>query len=277
MDVRRRDRTRVKFTRRTYLVLTLILAISFLQWGVVSIMLETRQKFQEFSIWCPITFCLAVALFCVFILVGYIRSHIIFKWVELYVIAMFILVITSWLPEVLVYFVICVLSMIVALVIGCNLSFSMDMTQSIAPIFITCYILVAASMYALMIHLYNVHPEPYAFMVFEIILHLVMLLLVMLHAQTIRGDRFIQMSTDDYLLAALLLYHEFLAIYAMTFYWQINYSFFTSKDFFWLSTSIPGSTMRNPQTQPNIAPLDDIDAGSDYNLDFDDYDKKPSD
>ncbi|XP_020803218.1 uncharacterized protein LOC110179974 isoform X3 [Drosophila serrata] len=250
MDVRRRDRTR---------------------------------KFQEFSIWCPITFCLAVALFCVFILVGYIRSHIIFKWVmavvivELYVIAMFILVITSWLPEVLVYFVICVLSMIVALVIGCNLSFSMDMTQSIAPIFITCYILVAASMYALMIHLYNVHPEPYAFMVFEIILHLVMLLLVMLHAQTIRGDRFIQMSTDDYLLAALLLYHEFLAIYAMTFYWQINYSFFTSKDFFWLSTSIPGSTMRNPQTQPNIAPLDDIDAGSDYNLDFDDYDKKPSD
>ncbi|XP_070141747.1 uncharacterized protein [Drosophila kikkawai] len=156
---------------------------------------------------------------------------------------MYVLAARTWLPDLLVYFFICILAMVVALVIGCNLSYSMDMTENIAPIFIATYILVSTSLYPLLLHLFVVNAAPYGFAAFDIILTVVMLLLAMLHAQTIRGDRFIKMSTDDCLLAALLLFHEFLAIYAMTFFWQINYHFFTPKDFFWRSTSTSTASM----------------------------------
>ncbi|XP_070136236.1 uncharacterized protein [Drosophila bipectinata] len=87
----------------------------------------------------------------------------------------------------------------------------------------------------------------------------------MLHAQTIKGDRLVQMNLREYLLSALLIYHEFLAIYVMTFYWQIRYAYFTPNDFFWFSTSTTVKLARNTlhpdlDEEDEINPEDDSDS-----------------
>lgn len=45
----------------------------------------------------------------------------------------------------------------------------------------------------------------------------------MFHAQTITGGRFAEMGVDDYFLASLIFFHEFLIIYWLTFYWQAEH------------------------------------------------------
>lgn len=42
---------------------------------------------------------------------------------------------------------------------------------------------------------------------------------IMYNTQTISGGRFAEMSPDECFLASLILFHEFLIIYWMTFYW----------------------------------------------------------
>ncbi|XP_070141746.1 uncharacterized protein [Drosophila kikkawai] len=281
MDPRRRDHLRAKFSRRVYFAFVIFLAIGLLQWVLISILPAAREIFKDFGKWCSIAFCLAALLFGVFIFRSNIRSHDIGKWViaaaivELYVFSMYVLAARTWLPDLLVYFFICILAMVVALVIGCNLSYSMDMTENIAPIFIATYILVSTSLYPLLLHLFVVNAAPYGFAAFDIILTVVMLLLAMLHAQTIRGDRFIKMSTDDCLLAALLLFHEFLAIYAMTFFWQINYHFFTPKDFFWRSTSTSTASMSTTRKHHGGGPPVGFWPVYDYGYDYE-YGKTPT-
>ncbi|XP_037719699.1 uncharacterized protein LOC119553399 isoform X6 [Drosophila subpulchrella] len=137
--------------------------------------------------------------------------------------------------------------------------YQMDLTQFIAPLFIMSFVLVIFSAYFLMTHIFLPDIKDFAYMFFEILLTVVMLSMATLHAQTINGDRHVQMSMDDFILAALLLFHEFLAIYALTFYWQINYNYFTSSDFFWMSTS----------TQ-------DTHGTTAMNRDYEDYDDKPN-
>ncbi|XP_070852355.1 uncharacterized protein [Drosophila suzukii] len=224
-----------------------------------------RKIFRDLEIVCSATFALAGILFTMFAFNQNVRSHRIYKWivacltVELETLSMFVLVARTWIPDMLAFYFICVLGIVVVLVIGCHLSFTMDLTQFIAPIFIMSFMLVIFSAYFLMTHIFLPDIKDYAYMFFEILLTLVMLSLTMLHAQTISGDRHVQMSMDDFILAALLLFHEFLVIYALTFYWQINYNYFTSSDFFWMSTSTK-----------------DTHGTTAMNRDYEDYDDKPN-
>ncbi|KAI8036770.1 hypothetical protein M5D96_010571 [Drosophila gunungcola] len=162
----------------------------------------------------------------------------------------------------------------------------MDLTQYIAPIFLVSFIFVTVSLYFMVAHVFMANMIPYAYLIFEVVLTIVMILIIMLHAQTINGDRLIQMSLDDFVLAALFLFHEFLITYAMTFYWQINHNYFTSDEFFWKSTSNKqshGTTPINPDYeygQTRRPPLEDepwLTTSLDYgdNADGDDYPQIP--
>jgi len=46
----------------------------------------------------------------------------------------------------------------------------------------------------------------------------------MYHAQTINGSRFAEMRLNDALLGSLILFHDFLIIYWLTFYWQFSHN-----------------------------------------------------
>lgn len=45
----------------------------------------------------------------------------------------------------------------------------------------------------------------------------------MYHAQTITGGRFAEMRVNDYLLATIILFYDFIIIYLLTFYVQTNF------------------------------------------------------
>lgn len=45
----------------------------------------------------------------------------------------------------------------------------------------------------------------------------------MYHAQTISGSHFAEMRLNDWLLGSLILFHDFLIVYWLTFYWQVHY------------------------------------------------------
>ncbi|XP_043063694.1 uncharacterized protein LOC108096470 isoform X1 [Drosophila ficusphila] len=222
-----------------------------------------RSTFYRFDVICSATFLVSSTIFITFALNENVRSQKYLKWilsflivsylfdfhifygniffcilkVELLIFSMFVLVVRTWIPDLVAFYFICLLLVIVALIIGCHLSFSMDLTKSIASLFILSFIFLAISIYFLVAHHFLKAMLPYAYLMFELCVSAVMLMFIMVHAQTIKGDRFIQMNLDDFVLAALLIFHEFLAIYAMTFYWQINNNYFTSEKFLWLSTS----------------------------------------
>ncbi|XP_016958893.1 uncharacterized protein LOC108030515 [Drosophila biarmipes] len=262
MDTRRKWK---RFGRQTYATFAMFLAVALGQWIIVCLVESGRKIFRDFEEIGSATLALAGIIFTMFAFNQNVRVHRIYKWivafvlVELEIFSMYVLVARSWLPDMLAFYFICVLLIVVVLVIGCHLSFTMDLTQFIAPLFIMSFILVTFSAYFLMSHLFLPDLKCYGYMFFEIFLTLVMLLMATLHAQTINGDRHVQMSLDDFILAALLLFHEFLAIYALTFYWQINYNYFTSTDFFWMSTSTK-----------------DTHGTTAMHRDYDDYDDKPN-
>ncbi|XP_070068301.1 uncharacterized protein [Drosophila takahashii] len=59
--------------------------------------------------------------------------------------------------------------------------------------------------------------------IIPIFISVIVLLFVMYHAQTINGGRFAEMRLNDHLLASLILFHDFIIIFLLTFYAQIVY------------------------------------------------------
>ncbi|EDW26165.1 GL25028 [Drosophila persimilis] len=149
---------------------------------------SARETLRNSKIFCFVAFVLGILLFLVFLLVGQVRY---FK----------------------------IVNYIVAFVI-------MDLTERVSHLFIVTFILLLVSVYFLIVHVHVTKLLPYAFLIFELSLSVVVFL-----AQTIKGDRFAQMSDRDALLASLILFHEFLTVYTLTFFWQITYAYFTPEDY----------------------------------------------
>lgn len=59
----------------------------------------------------------------------------------------------------------------------------------------------------------------------------------MYHGQTIHGNRFAEMRLNDFFLGSLILFHDFLIIFWLTFYWQVHHRPITSDS--WIETSTP--------------------------------------
>ncbi|XP_043648145.1 uncharacterized protein LOC122616671 isoform X2 [Drosophila teissieri] len=268
------DSKRKKFGRQTYASLVIFMGVAVAQWILVCLVESGRKIFRDFEIICSGTFALAGIVFTIFVFNQGVRNHKIYSWVvafvivELEIFSMYVLAARTWIPDLLAFFFLCTLLLIVALVVGCHLSFSMDITRYIAPLFILSFILAMMSAYFLLAHLFLPKLMPYAYLIFELGLTFVMTL----------------MRIKDFILAALLVFHEFLLIYALTFYWQIHYSYFTSDDYFWMSTSTlntEGTTPENIEYDyyDNNASEDDWSAKNESNYGFnpDNWDIKDED
>ncbi|KAH8386147.1 hypothetical protein KR200_011147 [Drosophila serrata] len=75
----------------------------------------------------------------------------------------------------------------------------------------------------------------YTYLVVELAVTLTILLFVIYHAQTIHGNRFAEMRLNDFFLGSLILFHDFLIIFWLTFYWQIHHRFITPDS--WIASS----------------------------------------
>ncbi|KAH8312941.1 hypothetical protein KR067_003384 [Drosophila pandora] len=119
----------------------------------------------------------------------------------------------------------------------------MDLTLDIAVLFILSFVFLIIASFTLIVHLTMAATIPFAYVVVELAISITILLFVMYHAQTIHGNRFAEMRLNDFLLASLILFHDFLIIYWLTFFWQINYRLVTPDS--WLATSSPSPNATN--------------------------------
>ncbi|XP_043648143.1 uncharacterized protein LOC122616670 isoform X2 [Drosophila teissieri] len=251
-------RARRKFSFKTYGLLVLWLVLALAQWLVIALIESARKTFRSLYYICLATFALAIVIFGIFIFVekmrfikglNFIMSLII---VELQIVSTFALVALSWWADVLTFFAVALILVVIFLVIGVFLPSRADLTLDIAVLFILAFIFLIVASFILLFELLVRKTIPYAYSVVEISVTFMILLFVMYHGQTINGNRFAEMRLNDFFLGSLILFHDFLIIFWLTFYWQIHYRPITPNS--WLETSTPyyNSSVRRNDTYKSL-------------------------
>ncbi|KAH8339306.1 hypothetical protein KR074_011034 [Drosophila pseudoananassae] len=226
-DLHSYRKARRAFSLKSYGIFTLWIILALVQWIVVSMFF--------------ITFLLAVLFLILFIFVEKLRFIKVLSFllafiiVELQIVSTFALVVISWWADVLAFFGLCILLIVIFALIGVILPKKMDLTLDIAVLFILSFIFMVIASFTLIVHLTMAFTVPFAYVAVELAISITILLFVMYHAQTIHGNRFAEMRLNDFLLASIILFHDFLIIYWLTFYWQINYRLVTSDA--WIASS----------------------------------------
>ncbi|XP_068146816.1 protein lifeguard 2 [Drosophila tropicalis] len=230
MDERRQRlrayrRARRKFACVVYLVSIAWMILALLQWLVVCLVKDVRNAFVDYYWISVIFFVLAMALVTFFIFFEKIRFIMGVNWlicvliVEFVTIGLFSFVAHTLWPDLLMWFAVCVLLAFLFILFGSIIPH--DLTLDVVILFVLAFIFLIVTVFFIMMHV--VVGMPYAFIAYQIFITVIVLLFVMYHAQTINGGRFAEMRLDDYLLASLILFHDFVVIFMLTFYAQITY------------------------------------------------------
>ncbi|SPP75714.1 Hypothetical predicted protein [Drosophila guanche] len=90
-----------------------------------------------------------------------------------------------------------------------------DHTLNVVILFVVAFLFLFMSM------MHKIIDVPYSFYAYMILIGLIVLMFVMYHAQTINGGRFAEMRIQDYLLASLILFNDFIILYMLTIYPQV--------------------------------------------------------
>lgn len=223
-------RARRKFAFKTYLLLFVWLVLALLQWIAINLFEGARDVFKDYYYICFVTFGLSIFLFSIFIFyeklrfmngVNFIFSVLI---VELQIISLFALVARVYIADLLIFYGICVILLVMFIVIGSILPRNIDLTLDVAIIFILGFIFLIVAIFFLVVKFVVPATSPWTYLVSEFFISTIMLFFVMYHAQTINGSRFAEMRLNDALLGSLILFHDFLIIYWLTFYWQFSHN-----------------------------------------------------
>ncbi|SPP89729.1 uncharacterized protein LOC117591249 isoform X1 [Drosophila guanche] len=244
-DLRSYRKSRRKFALKTYILLCVWFSLALIQWTVFCLLKELRWIFQDLNYISFATFALSVSAFMMFIFVEKLRFtmclnfFMAFLIVELQIVSLFTLITRSWWAEMLSFFFLCVLLIGLFLVIGAILPKKMDLTLDIAVLFIFAFIFLIVAVFFLMFLLIIWRTLPYSFLIVELSITITILVFVMYHAQTIHGNRFAEMRLNDFILGSLILFHDFLIIYWLTFYNQIHYRPITTDKYIASSLIVP--------------------------------------
>ncbi|KAH8242330.1 hypothetical protein KR032_000994, partial [Drosophila birchii] len=236
-NLRAYRKARVSFSTKVYGLLVFWLGLALIQWVLVCLIEDARSVFKKYNYLALIAFALAVLLLAIFIFADGLRFMQFLNFlisliiVELQIFATFVLVVYSWWGEVLVFFVACAMLIFLFLLIGIILPRSLDLTLDIAVLFIIAFIFLIVAVFVLTLLVCLQFPRMYTYLVVEVAVTLTILLFVIYHAQTIHGNRFAEMRLNDYFLGSLILFHDFLIIFWLTFYWQIKYRPITPNNF----------------------------------------------
>ncbi|KAM8714467.1 hypothetical protein ACLKA7_014576 [Drosophila subpalustris] len=219
------QRARRKFAIIVYLVTALWLVLAIAQWLIVSLFSVIGDVFRDYEWISVIFFGLAIVLVMFFIFFEQARFIPGLNWVltivivEFAIIGLFALVARSQWADMFMWFIVCILLLFLFILVGAVIPH--DLTLDVVIIFVIAFVFLIASIFMLM--LYVLTTAPYSFIMFQHIVSLIMLLFVMYHAQTITGGRFAEMRINDYLLATIILFYDFIIIYLLTFYVQTKF------------------------------------------------------
>ncbi|KAH8246194.1 hypothetical protein KR038_003087 [Drosophila bunnanda] len=244
---------------------------------------DARSDFTHYYYISLIAFALAVLLLTVFIFADGLRFMqvlnliISFLIVELQIIATFILVVLTWWADLLVFFAVAAALIFLFLLLGIILPQRVDLTLDIAVLFIIAFIFLIIAVFALTLLMCLWFPTVYTYFLIELAVTLTILMFVVYHAQTIHGNRFAEMRLNDYFLGSLILFHDFLIIFWLTFYWQIRHRLVTPDS--WVATSKSvGETTNNYGKNWQAMSLGTIytEPGDDFGMPDEDQDEDSS-
>ncbi|KAH8232874.1 hypothetical protein KR026_001297, partial [Drosophila bipectinata] len=234
-------RARRKFALIVYILTIAWMVLAIIQWLIVSLINEISDLFHH-SYWISlIFFAVAMLLVILFIFFEKVRFIIGLNWllavliVEFIIIGLFGLVARSPWPDIVMWFLICMLLIFIFVLLGSIIPH--DLTLDVVILFVLAFIFLMITIYFVM--LYILVDMPFSFVVFQVFVSIIVLLFVMYHAQTINGGRFAEMRLNDHLLASLILFHDFIILFLLSFYAQIVHKFATR---FSTSTSEPTET-----------------------------------
>ncbi|EDX06464.1 uncharacterized protein LOC6733835 [Drosophila simulans] len=220
-------RARRKFACVVYMVTIAWMVLALLQWLLVSLISDISVTFTDFYWISVIFFAVAMVMVTLFIFFEKIRFIIGLNWlitvliVEFVIIGIFALVARTLWQDLIMWFFICVLLVFLFVLLGSIIPH--DLTLDVVILFVMAFIFLIVTVFFVMMHI--LIDMPYSFVVFQIFISIIVLLFVMYHAQTINGGRFAEMRLNDHLLASLILFHDFIIIFLLTFYAQIIYKF----------------------------------------------------
>ncbi|EDW05329.2 uncharacterized protein Dmoj_GI14496, partial [Drosophila mojavensis] len=234
-------KARQRFACTVYSILFVWLALTLMQIAVIALVIDARYFFYMNYYISFIFFGVGILLFGLFILFETLRFIIVLNFVlaiiivESQIIALFALVARVFWIDVLAFFSICFVLLWIFILFGSILPRDADLTLDVAVVFIIAFVFLAIGIFFLMVHFAIPRTGYYSYLVFEIAITIMILAFVMYHAQTINGGRFAEMRLNDALLGSLILFHDFLIIYWLTFYWQILVRPFTPNNWILLT------------------------------------------
>ncbi|XP_023178785.1 uncharacterized protein LOC115483368 [Drosophila hydei] len=219
------EHSRRKFVAIVYLMTLLVLLVALGQWLAVSFVDALCDVFREFEFISGIFFTLSVILVLIFIFLEKVRVMIAVNWIlaililEFAILGIFALAArTSW-PELVLWFLICVLLLFIAILVGSILPH--DLTLDVVILFVISFIFLIVSVFLVMLHLMTL--TAHSIILHQLFVSIIILTFVMYHAQTINGGRFAELRVNDYLLAVIILFYDFIVIFLLTFYAQVHY------------------------------------------------------
>ncbi|EDV95489.1 uncharacterized protein LOC6570540 [Drosophila grimshawi] len=212
-------RERRKFSCLTYAVTATFLLLALLQWYLFHFVVEINSYFFQHAWIGIIFFVLSLVLILIFIFFEDLRFFTPGNWIfaflifECIVIGVTSLIVRHYKYHYLLSFIIWTLVLIIFLLIGTFLP--RDLTLDVVVLVIIGIVCIIGAIYFLMLHI--VANVPYSFFACRAFLVLSIVIFVMYHAQIINGGRFAEIRDKDYLLAALILFYDFLMMYLFTF------------------------------------------------------------
>ncbi|KAH8291455.1 hypothetical protein KR054_011867, partial [Drosophila jambulina] len=218
-------RARRKFACTAYMLTVIWMVLAFIQWLVITLVTDASEIFTDMYYISVIFFTVAMILLTLFIFIEKIRYIKVLNWVitivivEFVIIGLFALAARAPWPDLIMWFFVCVLMLFLFILFGSVIPH--DLTLDVVTLFVCAFVFLVATIFFIMMHV--ILGMPYSFLVFQIFISIVVLLFVMYHAQTINGGRFAEMRLSDYLLASLILFHDFIILFLLTFYAQVVY------------------------------------------------------
>uniref|UniRef100_A0A1A9W2H8 Uncharacterized protein n=1 Tax=Glossina brevipalpis TaxID=37001 RepID=A0A1A9W2H8_9MUSC len=206
---------RRRFMLKAYFLFIAFVLFSVLQWCLVltfAVIGDFLISHEELSIGALF---ISLMLMTVFVFVEGIRIAIPLNWLLTFIILQAVIIGTSRLLVMTCYGVLIgslifvLLPMFIFILLGSLIKH--DFTLDVIILFVLSFVFFVGAVY--FITFYVVAKVNLAFYIYAALVYIIVCIFIMYHAQTINGNRYAEMRTTDYLLAALILYVDFLVLY----------------------------------------------------------------
>ncbi|XP_022227196.1 uncharacterized protein LOC111077292 [Drosophila obscura] len=217
---------RRKFSLVTYILTFFFLLLSGIQWHFIQESDDVNEFFTKKDWVGSLFFAVGLIIFAVFIFFETLRFMVPLNWIlaivifECVVMGVTSLAVRHHKFQLLLSFTIW--AVILGIFLLCGSFLPHDLTLDIVVLFVLAILALIGAMYFLMMHI--VTNMPYSFLIHRGFVLSSIWMFVMYHAQIINGGKFAEMRTKDYLLAALMLFHDFLLMFLLSFHMAPKWS-----------------------------------------------------